>query len=390
MSETRDVTDATVNNSSTASPSAVPSILPTTTPESVNTASATTPSSAPAQAGQSNLTTTITPALDAEESEYDSSTRGESIASSSTSVSSSVLQFRIENGRTYHKYKDGKYSYPNDERENERLDIQHNMFLLTFDNKLGTAPPNMKDSNVKVGRVLDVGTGTGIWAMEFGEEHPESEVLGVDLSPTQPEFTYSNVKFEIDDIDEDWTYSQPFDYIHSRMMTSSIANWREYLQKCYDNLTPNGYLELNEIDLKPGCDDGTLKEDHALVKMSRLWGEAAAFFGRPFQDNRALLDMLAEIGFVDIHAQTFKWPSNPWPKDRKHKELGFWNYDNSVAGLEGFMMAPFTRVHEWTKEEVTVFAMQVRNEMKDPSIHSYSHIWSIYARKPSEAELEAN
>lgn len=53
-------------------------------------------------------------------------------------------------------------------------DIQHNMWLLTFDNRLGTAPPN--DPNSKVGRVLDVGTGTGIWAMEFGEEHPNAEV----------------------------------------------------------------------------------------------------------------------------------------------------------------------------------------------------------------------
>lgn len=50
------------------------------------------------------------------------------------------------------------------------------MFLLTFDNRLGTAPPNKKDSGIEVKRVLDVGTGTGIWAMEFGDEHPETEV----------------------------------------------------------------------------------------------------------------------------------------------------------------------------------------------------------------------
>lgn len=48
------------------------------------------------------------------------------------------------------------------------------MFLLTFDGRLGTAPPNSKDA--KVGRVLDLGTGTGIWAIEFGDEHPEAEV----------------------------------------------------------------------------------------------------------------------------------------------------------------------------------------------------------------------
>jgi ubiquinone/menaquinone biosynthesis C-methylase UbiE len=30
----------------------------------------------------------------------------------------------------------------------------------------------------KVKRVLDVGTGTGIWAIDFGDEHPEAEVKG--------------------------------------------------------------------------------------------------------------------------------------------------------------------------------------------------------------------
>ena len=94
-----------------------------------------------------------------------------------------------------------EYFLPNDERENDRLgrsnsgldsvactkgfiDLQHNLFLLTFDNNLGLCPPNLPEAKVK--RVLDVGTGTGIWAIDFGDEHPEAEVIGVDLSPIQP------------------------------------------------------------------------------------------------------------------------------------------------------------------------------------------------------------
>ncbi|KAF6805691.1 hypothetical protein CSOJ01_09336 [Colletotrichum sojae] len=341
--------------------------------------------------------------LVAEQLSDDESVRGESLASSTTSVASWVRDFRIENGRTYHKFKDGskchggfftpcqtgvnkdaEYYMPNDERENERLDVQHNMWLLTFDNRLGTAPPN--DVDAKVGRVLDVGTGTGIWAMEFGEEHPEAEVLGVDLSANQPEFTYPNVKFQVDDIDEPWTYSQPFDYIHSRMMTSSVADWKEYIKKCFDNLNPNGYLELNEIDLWPKSDDGTLKEDSALLKFIRLWSEAAIAFGRPFQDIRLLKDIMVETGFEDVCAQMFKWPDNAWPRDRKHKELGLWNHQNFSAGVEGFMLAPFTRIHGWTREEVTVFACEVRGELRDRSIHSYATVWSIHGRKPAKAE----
>lgn len=53
-------------------------------------------------------------------------------------------------------------------------DLQHHLFLLTFDDKLGLAPPNEPGSQVK--RVLDLGTGTGIWAMDFGDEHPGTHV----------------------------------------------------------------------------------------------------------------------------------------------------------------------------------------------------------------------
>jgi len=63
-------------------------------------------------------------------------------------------------------------------------DLQHHLVTLTLGDRLGLAPPNDPDSKVK--RVLDVGTGTGIWAVDFGDEHPEAKVIGVDLSPIQP------------------------------------------------------------------------------------------------------------------------------------------------------------------------------------------------------------
>lgn len=55
-----------------------------------------------------------------------------------------------------------------------RKDLQHHIFDLSFDGKLGLAPPN--DPDAKVGRVLDLGTGTGIWAMDYGDDHPGAEV----------------------------------------------------------------------------------------------------------------------------------------------------------------------------------------------------------------------
>ncbi|KAK7458313.1 TAM domain methyltransferase [Colletotrichum acutatum] len=307
------------------------------------------------------------------------------IESSNTSVASSVLDYRLENGRTYHKYKDGKYYVPNDEKEKNRLDLQHNMFLLMFDNKLGSAPLN--ERGTKIGRTLDLGTGSGIWAMEFGDEHPEAEVLGIDLSATWPDYMGPNVKFVIDDLEEPWTYAKPFDYIHSRMMASSIGDWETYIQRCFDNLDAGGYLELNEFDIIPTSDDGTLRKDSAMLKSSQMIREAAAIFGRPFRDVVGLADLMRGIGFRDVYIKRFRWPTNAWPKDPKHKELGLWNNENITTGWEGFCMAPFTRALNWTREEVLLLMDQVRHEFNDKSIHAYFNVWSIHGRKPTADEI---
>lgn len=42
-----------------------------------------------------------------------------------------------------------------------------------------------------------------------------------------------NLKFEIDDLEEDWTWSRPFSYIHSRVMTGAVNDWDIYLRKIY-------------------------------------------------------------------------------------------------------------------------------------------------------------
>jgi methylase of polypeptide subunit release factors len=57
------------------------------------------------------------------------------------------------------------YVLPNDEAENERLDLQHMLFTLTFDGKLSNLPLDKANSPR---RVLDAGTGTGVWAIDYG------------------------------------------------------------------------------------------------------------------------------------------------------------------------------------------------------------------------------
>lgn len=159
--------------------------------------------------------------------------------------------------------KDGKYQYPNDERENNRLDLQHHLFSLTFDGKLFTAPiPKEK----QLRRVLDIGTGTGIWAIDFANQHPETNVLGVDLSSNQPSFTATNLAFQIGDVEEPTSFSEIFDFIHNCMLIGSIADFPRLYRQCFDNLSDGGWIEALDICFPIILNDGEFPENSAFKK----------------------------------------------------------------------------------------------------------------------------
>ncbi|KFA70371.1 hypothetical protein S40285_01750 [Stachybotrys chlorohalonatus IBT 40285] len=295
---------------------------------------------------------------------------------SSESLRSSIYNYQQENGRMYHALSKGKYILPNDEDENQRLDIQNYHFLLTFEGRRCFAP-----GAETARRVLDVGTGTGIWAIEFADEHPDADVIGVDLSPIQPDFVPPNCQFEVDDIEKEWTWSQPFDYIFSRMMVGSFSDWDGYVRQASDNLVPGGWIEMIDCLFPIETDDDTLSDDQAISKWIKLLIEASANLGRPLTDAKHHEQRLVDAGFINVHRKTFKWPTNSWPKDRHHKEVGLWTLANIGGGLEGLSMALLTRGCGWSKDEVLAFLTQVRKDLRDPRIHAYWPIVVVYGQK---------
>jgi ubiquinone/menaquinone biosynthesis C-methylase UbiE len=98
-----------------------------------------------------------------------------------------------------------------------------------LDDKLHLAP--LSDD---ITHVLDVGTGTGIWAIEFAAHHPSCEITGTDLSSIQPSWGPPNVRFVIDDAEEQWVFNQKFDYVHVRVMIVSIRDWARFIRQGFE------------------------------------------------------------------------------------------------------------------------------------------------------------
>jgi SAM-dependent methyltransferase len=194
-------------------------------------------------------------------------------------------------GHTYHG--SGRIVVPNDQHEARRLACQHELFKLCLGGRLcdarlpievddetaindwggladaaaslnlendGDADDETASANAKRSKqqpppltkpkfhILDVGTGTGQWAVEMGLRFPDAEILGIDISSALlPNDVPPNVTFEVADATEPWT-PRLYDFIHLRnLVGGGIRDWAALIGEAYAHLKPGGQLEFSDV-----------------------------------------------------------------------------------------------------------------------------------------------
>ncbi|TDZ46966.1 Secondary metabolism regulator LAE1 [Colletotrichum trifolii] len=305
----------------------------------------------------------------------------EQLSSYTVSLASSAIDYPTEYGRRYHAFRAGSYVLPNDEHEMDRLDYTHAVTARVIGNRLYLAP---LDKN-KVTSILDIGTGTGIWAMEMGDIFPNAEVIGYDLSAIQPQWVPPNVKFEMDDVESAWVDYKKYDYIFCRFMAACIADWPKLVRNIYDHLNPGGYAEFQDASIEYYSEDGTLTEEHSFRKWNKTLVDALKSIGRDPSPGPKLKGWVRDTGFQDVTHSKFKIPLAPWPKNKFYKDIGAMNLRQFLDGLEGFTMRVFCGVLGHTEVEAQVWLASVRKELKTlHSFHSQFDFQVVYGRKPEE------
>ncbi|KAL9617584.1 MAG: hypothetical protein Q9160_007654 [Pyrenula sp. 1 TL-2023] len=161
--------------------------------------------------------------------------------------------------------------------------------------------------------ILDIGTGTGIWAIAYATEHPKSHVLGLDIQAPQPKSTPPNCTFIVSDAERDWppaiTTAQPFALIHARMLVISIRDWPHFLARCLHHLVPGGWLEINDIALRFFASDPSCGEAQSpAMKWFRIIHLAnARRNGINIHDSYLHAQRMRDLGFADVREQVFTW-----------------------------------------------------------------------------------
>ena len=217
----------------------------------------------------------------------------------------------------------------------------------------------------------------------MGDEYPEAEVVGIDMSPIQPSWVPANVRFIVDDAEQPWvTDPETYDYVHIRNMASAVKNWDSLMAQALTALKPGGWIEIQDLNWLLRCDDDTMGPDYSLTQMTKYMGQALSNFGIKLHTPDDNPERLKIAGFVDIRHKIDKVLVGTWPRDPNIKMIGLYNRSTMYDGLHGITMGPLTRGLKWTPNEVEAFLVSVRKDLMDSRVHSYVHLHTLCGQKP--------
>ncbi|KAH6953752.1 methyl transferase [Ilyonectria sp. MPI-CAGE-AT-0026] len=274
-------------------------------------------------------------------------------------------------GRFYGSWKRGKYLFPIDSEELNRLDIFHKVFLVARENKPFRVPIVRQAP-----RLMDLGTGT------------DGQVMAVDLNQIQPALIpvgFVPQQFDIEEPEWDPLLTE-CDLIYMRMLLGSLQTdiWPQTYRKVFEHLAPGiGHMEHVEIDWTPRCDDDERPSKSAFKEWTDLFYDGMDQFNRCArvmpEETRQRIEA---AGFTDLKEDVIKAYVCPWSKGGDERELARWFNLGLTDSLEPLSLMSLIEKQDMKFDDVRELCKKAKKEICDLRYHTYCniHVWT--ARKP--------
>ncbi|WP_376797466.1 class I SAM-dependent methyltransferase [Thermogemmatispora sp.] len=219
---------------------------------------------------------------------------------------------------------DVPYLLPKDLDEINRLDFQHYVLRLAL-GRLTFAP--VDEQLRQGGQVLDVGCGTGRWAIEIARLYPLTHVTGFDLEQAKATTSPPNYHFVQGDLLKGLPFAeQTFVYTHQRLLVAAIPlqQWPRVVRELYRVTAPGGWIELIEFGVE------TYNAGPCLQQLITWGRQLAASRGIDGTQMSRLGEWLQQAGCHHIHTHTLWLPVGAWAG-----RLGLLFIRDFVSGFTG-------------------------------------------------------
>ncbi len=268
---------------------------------------------------------------------------------------------------------DAPYVLPKDEGEIKRLDFQH--FLLRSGLRGNFAAPITQPLSI-----LDVGGGTGRWAMELATNFPKANVINVDLVPTEEvtlgygvERRPDNYLFVQGNVLDGLPFAdRNFDFVHQRLLIAAIpsARWPEVVHELVRVTQPGGWVELAECGYPREGGPG----------LTALWDSWVALCQRrgiDFTLGHTIGEKLQAAGLVEVQVREVRFPMGNFGG-----HIGAMSATDCLA-VGKALRAGVIGMDIYAEEAYDRLYAQAEQELRQPRGRGYLPFYVAYGRRVS-------
>lgn len=260
-------------------------------------------------------------------------------------------------------------------------------------NSMGGLFPERTDSDTLEGihDILDVACGPGGWALNVGLEHPDKEVMGIDVSEMMVEYARAhaqarrlyNVHFKVMDVMKPLDFPDAsFDLVNSRALVGLMTpqTWPQLLREMVRVCRPGGTIRLTEFEM-PMTNSPSFESISSLILLTmQKVGRTFSPDGRYFTLTPMLGSMLRDAGCESIekkpHVIDFSTGTEAHDGYAQDLILGF-----------GLVLPFLLHVEPTLKQGITKEAFErtlreMMSEMQSESFCAFAYGITVWGRRP--------